>query len=752
MKKDALEPPIERELLTFIDEIEAFPHSLWFAVGADQALPNLVKGRLAEVGEVHVHVVADEPDLWARVAQDHRAGDIHIVHLAKLSEAAERTRWVRLNLGREWRIANVAHIVLWVPGLHAFEQIRRSAPDLWAHRSGLLWLVGSADFEVDDAVADVGSAITVDHRLERSLDGWNVGEKFLAMCAWSWSKSPDRLPEIIAAAARVRGIRSALGVSIVPYWWIEACKARGGRVGMADAVRALGLDPQTTNGLLAEGAGDGVLSDLSASRWYRRALTGSFSRTATSLACLASHMIYREWVHPGRDLLGRASRSNQEQAAGMALLQQQTMDSCQIKRLAARNALFEGDPVVACEALHRSLAARLRLGQSQQADTDRDLLGAIYAHMGLVVAWTSVMKRRKESAVLTADRLARTVSLSATHALASNDPGTIKAAITEGEAALDGVTGSRFRMAELHYQLARAYGVLHRQMANPADLDRAEDHLRAIDTLPDRERVLPATLERPDIDDPLARGLQQLAALSDPGFEPEFRLDFEIDPAGEYRGYRLRLGSRLAWARGEQTKAVELQDAYATWLTDLEWWPKAAHAWRDLADACWLTGDFDQGEKALARARSCLDHERDQEMDMDLRDAGDLAFQALAEARISRARSEPANVLVALQRGLQHVRVAGNLSREPMLLRGLARLTNGALDLAARICYARRARDLARTQRDLLEETKGTHLLARLLEKAGRLEEAAAADAEVARIKERLPGPLELSDDPTWKL
>ena len=751
MSVELCELPHERDLVACVEELRLLPHSLWFAVGAEATLRERVTQRLAEVGRVHSHEIADEPELWGIVARDHQPGDIHLLMLRALAEPESAQRWLRLNLGREWRIKGNAHLIVWSPDLASFRQLRERAPDLWAHRTGVLWWVGEADFVGGLEVAPgPGETLTEGERLERALAGHDAGELFLALCARSRGSGLHRLPEILRAAAHAPSLRHAFAEPVLEDWWLVSCGESGGVLGRARAGKLLAERSGTMHPVLAVGIANTALSGLRASRTYASLPELSPANHASRDLNAMHRAVSVERVLTTLQI-EEPQASSEEQGLNDAREQYFRVHALAYyyQQLAAAQ-LLSGDVDQACETLFHAIPSHVELDQPAQLQLDLSLLGRCYRHLGQRTAWRAVLERRLVAEADHGLRLSMLRILHGDRTFGDRDPGPLV-----GEMQRIGLTvgqvGSLHERAWLRFELARSGACLARWTKQPSWLEKAEEHLSVLDAIPDEVPALPRDLEHLDPASSvlITRGILRLAAERDARVLPPFPLDFKLDPAGELRGDALRLRSVIAWIRGDGEAAFRHQQDHAARYEALEWWPRAATAWGGAVDLAVLLRDPARGFAALARAQAALDHERD--ADFDLRDAGLLAWLAMEEARLAWISGDGPRILAALDRGIWEVRAAGNLIREPMLFRGLAAFTDGLLDLDTRLAHARHARDLARAQRHLLEEMKGTWLLARLLKQAGRQEEAAAADAEIDWVQARLPGRLSLTDDPSWE-
>ncbi|MFV8754477.1 hypothetical protein ACNOYE_28345 [Nannocystaceae bacterium ST9] len=85
-----------------------------------------------------------------------------------VDESAQRRLFDALNLGREAIHELPAGLVLWIGGLGAIESFPELAPDLWAYRVMVVWVLAVEDFEIGPVIVDRGT--TIDAEL-RGLEG-----------------------------------------------------------------------------------------------------------------------------------------------------------------------------------------------------------------------------------------------------------------------------------------------------------------------------------------------------------------------------------------------------------------------------------------------------------------------------------------------------------------------------------------------------------------------------------------------------
>ena len=162
-----LEVAHERSVRRIASEVTERPRgSLYLAVGCSTEVRAAVEEALGEraAGMAVVRVTLGEGEApWARIlaAQEGsgRGASEVIVAVAGLGELGEDKldlMLAHLNLGREVRVVNRLHVVLWVGMLDRLDRFRTVAPDLWGHRSSVELFLSHEDFEV--AFADLGLA------------------------------------------------------------------------------------------------------------------------------------------------------------------------------------------------------------------------------------------------------------------------------------------------------------------------------------------------------------------------------------------------------------------------------------------------------------------------------------------------------------------------------------------------------------------------------------------------------------------
>ncbi len=155
-----LEVAHERCVRRIAEEVVERPRgSLFLAVGRSGAVRAAVEAALGkrDPGLVVVStMLGDDTAPWRRVVEardtsETAEGKKVLLSVAGLGDMAE-DRFDRvaehLNLGRELRVIDRLHVLLWVGRLDRLDRFRTMAPDLWGHRSGVELFLSSKDFDV----------------------------------------------------------------------------------------------------------------------------------------------------------------------------------------------------------------------------------------------------------------------------------------------------------------------------------------------------------------------------------------------------------------------------------------------------------------------------------------------------------------------------------------------------------------------------------------------------------------------------
>lgn len=144
------------------DVVERPRGSLFLAVGRSAEVRAAVEAALGERTGITVAtaLLRDDEGPWGRILaareQSGSEGEI-VLSVAGLGDMAEDKIdkiLAHLNLGREIRVQNRLHVLLWVGGFERLDRFRTMAPDLWGHRSGVGLFLSHEDFDV--AMEDLG--------------------------------------------------------------------------------------------------------------------------------------------------------------------------------------------------------------------------------------------------------------------------------------------------------------------------------------------------------------------------------------------------------------------------------------------------------------------------------------------------------------------------------------------------------------------------------------------------------------------
>ncbi|MDO9017378.1 MAG: tetratricopeptide repeat protein [Deltaproteobacteria bacterium] len=162
---DALPVPYERNVRRVVRAVQASPRGgLFICVGRSQEVRARVEAELdARLAPGRVVVRASlegaggEPWRTIVAARDAsgRGADETVLSVgiggggaSEADEARDAEVLLRLNVGREVRVQQRLHLLLWVEGLVQLDRVRMKAPDLWAFRLDELFFLSAADFDV----------------------------------------------------------------------------------------------------------------------------------------------------------------------------------------------------------------------------------------------------------------------------------------------------------------------------------------------------------------------------------------------------------------------------------------------------------------------------------------------------------------------------------------------------------------------------------------------------------------------------
>lgn len=154
-----LEVAHEQRVRRIAVEVRERPRgSLNLAVGCSAEVRAAVEAALGErePGILVVRVTLDEDHgPWTRIlaaleASGRPASEVvlSVAGLGDMAEGKVDPILAQLNLGRELRVVNRLHVLLWVGQIDRLDRFRTAAPDLWGHRSGVALFLSHDDFDV----------------------------------------------------------------------------------------------------------------------------------------------------------------------------------------------------------------------------------------------------------------------------------------------------------------------------------------------------------------------------------------------------------------------------------------------------------------------------------------------------------------------------------------------------------------------------------------------------------------------------
>lgn len=170
--------------------------TLIIAVGQSTDRRAAFEAALADAGiEVATGTIDDSRGPWTQIAQiagKHATASISWIG----DDEAQRRISQALNLGREAIHELPAGLLLWIGGLRSIESFPSTAPDLWAYRGAVIWVLSAEDFEPEPSVR-LDPELTLAAQLRKH-------EEALAQLA---PDDIDRLWELFNYSARLEDAR-----------------------------------------------------------------------------------------------------------------------------------------------------------------------------------------------------------------------------------------------------------------------------------------------------------------------------------------------------------------------------------------------------------------------------------------------------------------------------------------------------------------------------------------------------------------
>jgi tetratricopeptide (TPR) repeat protein len=592
--------------------------------------------------------------------------------------------------------------------------VRAAAPDLWAHRSGLILALSAWDFE---RAAPRASGPSFAERIDALLASAAVDPGALAAELHNGTDA-DAPKAWIGAVTRLTGVGGFSPVVIATA--MGSCAySYGGRKAARRVANML--------------EGSHILATAPDLSGWREAQQRSGHAKQSSLLNIAGQARRATLLESLKAELTSVSASSwTPYIAGLdascASIRRHTLRAIELALGASGDHVREGRG--AWQAVAEAARLLISLGQAVDAqEVLRSRPGAPQALASVVGTGDAALDAKARSwslSLLTERRSARYASR------------------------LVGWSGEHPR--------TRAHALLlaARVLLDLGDLDPALALLKQLKALPPRMRLLPPweRIERlrRDATDPYERGLAglrdaliQRAGVSAARELPTLPgLDIEIDPVAELRAEALRIEARIHGKRGETEMALAKSHEADAWYVANRWDPATrAAVYQERAEILLASpGWASRAEEALNTAEIHLQELR--APDVDLRPVPLLVDIALSRARcLAGARG---GALHTLDAALSECEAAGNVEQESRILLAIARLSSASAPWQRRADAAQRVLALARESWMLIEEGRGLAAWARLLVEVGRDSEAHAARADAEWIAARCPSRALLED------
>lgn len=723
-----LEVAYERNIRRIAADVEERPRgSFTFAVGRSAEVRAAVEATLEERGIAVTRVaLRDDEGPWAQVLEASRQQGGKLFSVAGLGDMTGVKRdniLGHMNLGRELRVANRLHVLLWVGGLDQLDYFRTTAPDLWGHRSGVALFLSSADFEI--ALKDLGSG-DVPKSMEMLLQ-----------------ETEEELASLPRPARMVRLLTEKVALLTELGRMDEALHTA------EDAERILAersiseMDRATMRPLI-------VLRKLSVLRIAERAeaalqyaistqvgptddpllrhivnselgtIYAKFGHVASSLACYSEALTFTPMsgLRPsggrGADLASRALLFV-DQGALDAAMQDAAAATDEVDRLRARSeadaqerpkllswvdealakvSLARGDTPNALSYSHRSLARVVGLGYKRGVGYSLEPLANAYRHLGLFSEARRFARLAIDLSEHSSGELARWTRWLGAR---DRDEHNRDAAIARYESAISHYRAARGSQHQRAAWLREAASVLYEDLARLTDASLCFQHAEVL--------------------------LTRAARAADEAASPEQRALTRRSRAALARATK-------DWDRAE----AELRDVLSH--AEANWGPyKRAKVLLDLARVLRERGD-------LARAAEQAEHAR-REVALDPpehrnRYTGIDAARELA--RIRKEQGDPAAAHQALQEALAIAEGDRLRLREREVRLDLAEVPlPGAMD--ERIAHAQRARTIAQDAAFPVDEAEAMLVLAELYLEAGSARRAGSLFEQAIWIVDRIGPP-----------
>jgi tetratricopeptide (TPR) repeat protein len=727
-----LEVAHERSVRRIADEVVERPRgSLFLAVGRSARVRAQVEAELRDRAPELAHAVVtlrgDEGPWWRILKTKDELGRpdgevlLSVAGLGEMTEEELGRILGHLNLGREERVLQRLHMLLWVGGLDGLDRFRRDASDLWGHRSGVLLFLSREDFAMSlgeptekpqtwesrlqevrtelmtstpatrqirlltelalhlDQLGRFDEAFTAVEQAKALLvkEGGSTRERAEAAAAVLLRELEvllvaDRTEEAFRIAMQARGVFETDPLTrILVNEQLARMHADAGRIAEAMACRAEAMDTQQSFHFHIWG-GQGVLLQIRARLFCHLGALDSATRDASA------SLEEVEWL---------ADRSQEDRTTCANV-------HADVDRVRAAVSLLKGDPLNALANAQHGVVRAVDLSAKRQASLSLSQVADAYRQLGLL-----------------AD--ARYFTHQATELL-EHRPGPI-AGVTRWLAASDACE-DRVEVAIARYESAVT---IYRVAANVERGPHRRGHwlrvaaevlYRDLAPLAGRARCLEAE-----------KLLVLAAQAADEASSPEQRA-----LTGRSRAF-------LAEAREQWAEAEAEHLAFLAWA-EANWGPyKRAEVLLDLARVARERGDLARAVESAERAR--------REVEMDPPEYRN-RFTAIATDReIARIRKEQGD-LPAAHAALEHaVAVAqgdGLRLREREVLIDLAELPPAPGRPDQRIEHAQRARAIAQDASFPVDEAEATLVLAGLHLRAGQARRARALFDQVAWIVDRI--------------
>lgn len=649
----------------------------------------------------HVRLRAGDDAPWQSlvdaVGRDAR-GVVVLATLGALDEEPDTALLQGLNLGREMRQRLGWHVILQLHLSRRLEGVRSLAPDLWAHRTGLLWMVGEQDF---GPVSVEGAGYW--QKLEDALQQpWARSELYQAVDRVAWQRLEDprvRLHiRLCAHTSKLDLIQYAVA-RFGPLALNAVLTASDGVPRIADEQTFAAMRNSVSGRVHLQPEAVASLRNVEPSTLEPRNRVALLVNEGERLvdrerARLASDVLAR--LHPSRDAFALACQN--VLGATTSFLMAAPLDDVLMHLMTSQ----EAARTIQLGGLTRRLTSMteqvlIRAGLRDPSITVKDASGGLHEMLEYVHA----RRLPRSAAALLGDL--------------GPEPGRL----------------APRTQALFHLLLAQAY----RREDAP---DAARQQLDAVDAVPREVPVVPSDHDmddiRADAEDPFLAAVAVLwEGVKDPTLPVPLQ-ELRLDPAADLRPEADRVRAGLLMAEGRCAEALDLLDGVRAAYQGVPWPSRVGETLSERARVLLAQGRPEEALLAVKAGEAALEAERSEEVDVrPLPVQLTLGFDR-RDALLALGR--PREAKEVLQDLIGEVTRAGARVRLPEIYMALASLAGEPLE--DRLQAARKALALTREMRLMLDEGHALAVLARVLHEAGRGDEARATWSSACWIADRI--------------